>query len=185
MGSDLSYANISQYNVVMIPLAGPGVIGGYQADITQFVSNGGGLWIHQPNANGTIDYAPPDLQATVSDAFWCDPADVNTIVAPSHPIMQGLTDDMLSGRFDTVYDTGLGPGYMITATGSPYCPTNVHSAAGTHGNGRVFFDVANCGPYSMDPGDDQYVINIIEWLCQGGVIPTQNTTWGAVKSLYR
>ncbi len=148
-------------------------------------SNGGGLYIHQPNAAGVIDYAPPGFEFTVADIFWCDPPDQNTIVQPGHPTMAGLNDVDLPVRGDSVFDSALGAGYMITAVGVGSCSSHVHSAAGTYGDGRVFMDLANCSPNSIDPGADQYLINVIDWLCQEGPIASEAATWGRVRSLYR
>jgi hypothetical protein len=185
IGSDLSYANISQYDVVVLPIVGPGTIPGTQADITQFVQEGGGLWINQPSSVGTVDYAPPGFEFYISATTWCGSYSDNTIVDSAHPTMAGLTDAMLPGRFDTVLITDLGAAYTLTARGTNGCETNAHSAAGTYGAGNVFMDVSNWGLSSADPGDDQYVVNVLDWLCGGGPVPADNSSWGSIKALYR
>jgi hypothetical protein len=186
VGYDLSYANISNYGVVVLPLVGPGTITQYAADIEQYVNNCGGLFIHQPNDYGTVDYAPPGFEFTVTDVWWCEPPDQNTIVDPSHPTMTGLSDIDLPGRFDTVPISTLGSGYSLLAQGVGACANDVAAAAGTYGQGRVFMDVSNLSPYSIDPGSDQYVINVLDWLCSGcGPTAVEEVSWGSIKSIYR
>ncbi len=184
VGGDLSFANISQYDVLWLALVGPGVAGGAQSDIELFVNNGGGLYIHQPNGFGTIDYAPSGFEFTVSDVLWCDPEENNTIVTPGHPTMFGLSPADLVGRYDTVFTSSLGSGYTLLAEGTGACDDNVQSAAGTFGAGRVFADLGNSGG-SASPGSDMYLTNLFEWLCVGGSTPTESTTWGEIKGLFR
>lgn len=184
VGMDLSYANISNYDVVMLPLVAPGSIGAYQADIQQFVGGGGGLFIHQPNAIGQLVYAPAGFEFYVSDNWWCEPEDLNSIVDPSHPTMAGLGIADLAGRFDTVPVATLGGGYTLVAEGSGQCTGQMCCAAGCYGEGRVFADVSNLSYGSGDPGSDLYVTNVIEWLCEGGPTPADGTTWGAIKSVF-
>jgi hypothetical protein len=183
-GGDLSYANISAYDVVIIPLVGPGVIGGFQSDLETFVSGGGGLWIHQPNAVGAIDYAPAGFEFSVFDYFWCEPPDANVIVDAAHPTMAGLSNVDLPGRFDRVSVGALGSGYGLVAQADTICYDDIHCAAGCFGAGRVFTDLANLSPFAIDPGSDSYIVNVIEWLCEGEPSPADETTWGAVKNAF-
>jgi hypothetical protein len=184
VGADLSYANISQYDVVVIPLVAPGVIGGWQGDIEQFVDGGGGLFIHQPNAIGLIDYAPTGFEFTETNNFWCDPPDQNQIVDTAHPTMAGLANADLAGRFDQVSIGALGTGYGLIAKGIGACENDVCCAGGCYGAGRVFLDLSNLSSGSIDPGADLYVVNVLDWLCDGGASPATETTWGAVKSAF-
>jgi len=149
-----------------------------------FVSNGGGLYIHQPSVLGTIDYAPSGFEFTVEDIFWCDPEEDNVIVTPGHPTMAGLIPADLSGRYDTVFTSSLGSGYTLLAEGTGACDDHVQSAAGTFGGGRVFTDFGN-NSGSAAPGSDLYLTNLFDWLCMGGSTPTESTTWGTIKGLFR
>ncbi|MBM3318400.1 MAG: hypothetical protein FJY75_11170, partial [Candidatus Eisenbacteria bacterium] len=47
-----------------------------------------------------------------------------------------------------------------------------------------FADLSNLSYASGDPGSDQYVINVLGWLCEGGASPADESTWGAVKSVF-
>ncbi|MBD3334486.1 MAG: hypothetical protein GF355_03130 [Candidatus Eisenbacteria bacterium] len=187
VGADLSYANISQYDVVVIPLTGPGAIGGYQADIESYVGEGGGLWIHQPGSTtGQLDYAPPGFDLFITAAGFCSPFSGNEIVEPGHPTMTGLTVADLPGRFDTIRTADLGGSYTLIAKGTGSCSIDTHCAGGGYIDGKVFLDTSNLSSQSGDPGSDDYVVNVVEWLC-GGQEPTatESSTWGTIKSLYR
>lgn len=185
VGNDLSYANISQYDVLVLPIVAPGSIPGAQATITQYVQAGGGLWIHQPSTPGTVDYAPPGFDFTVTSTIWCGNFSDNTIVDAGHPTMTGLDDAALPGRFDSAPVAQLGAAYTLTARGTGACTGDVHSAAGNYGDGQVFMDLANCGYNSGDGGSDQYVINVLDWLCAGGPTPVEESSWGQIKTTYR
>ncbi len=186
VGYDMSYATISGYDVVFIPLIGPGGLSGYEDDIEQYVAEGGGLWIHQPNGYGWVDYAPPGFEFNVTDIFYCYPYEGNRIVDAGHPTMAGLAASDLVGRFDTVYITDLGSGYGLIADGYPDCATDVHCAAGIYGEcGKVFMDLGNLNPGSFWPGSNQYIINIIDWLCTGGFTPADSDTWGTIKEMFK
>jgi len=179
---DLTASNLSNYSILVIAYEGPGVIGGAQAVIQNYVQAGHGLLIHQPNVVGVIDYAPFNFGVNTLNLFWCNfpgPA-LATIVDPLHPITGGLTDADLSGAFD---ESVLDPGYhvlaMSVACGGPAL------AEGTFGSGRIVYDTGNGSPLSVLPGTDQYWMNLFSWLCVASTTPTRGTTWGEVKVLYR
>ena len=178
--SDLTLANLStNYNVLVIAYTGPSVIGGQQGGIQAYVNGGGGLLIHQPNALGTIDYAPAAFDATITDIFWCNSA--ATIVNGAHAITAGLTDADLSGGFDRV--GAIGAGYTLLAREIGCSEPAL--AAGSSGSGRVVFETGNASPLSLDPGSDLYWTRVFDWLCLAGVTATRPATWGAVKASYR
>jgi len=169
---------------LMLPLIHPGTIGGFQPGIQQFVAEGGGLFIHQPNLIGQIDYAPAGFEFYISNAWWCEPTDLNIIVEPAHPTMVGLGNADLPGRFDTAPIASLGTGYTLIARGDGGCSGDMCCAGGCYGQGRVFADLSNLNSGSVDPGSDLYVTQAVEWLCEGGASPAGETTWGAVKSVF-
>jgi len=185
VGGDLSYANISNYDVLFLPLVAPGAITDYHDDIEMFVGGGGGLYIHQVNVVGTIDYAPPGFEADIDNNFWCLPPEANTIVNPGHPAMSGLVDADLPGRFDGVPVAGLGEGYVLLATGTGTCVDDMHCAAGCYGEGHVFFDCSCIGANSSIPGSDAYVVCVFNWLCEEAPSPAESTSWGQLKSIFQ
>jgi hypothetical protein len=187
VGYDLSYANISEYDVLVIPWVGPGQIGGTQAAIEQYVGEGGGLFIHQAGATttGMLDYAPAGFDFYITSVGYCYPFDVQTIVKPGHPTMAGLTWGDLPGRFDEIHIDDLGAGYTLIAEGAAGCEGDTHCAGGAYMDGLVFMDCSNLSAYSMDPGSDQYIINVVDWLCTGGGTAVESATWGAIKSHFK
>jgi len=108
VGGNASYGVISQYDVLMISLVGPGSCP-YAADIEQFVNEGGGLIIHQPNGLGTVDYAPPGFEFVIADNFWCDPPYANTIV--NAMLVAGVALSVGAWLFPDVIIRTLVPGF--------------------------------------------------------------------------
>ncbi len=181
--SDLAFANLGNYNVLVIWATGEGEIAAYQDDIEMFVSLGGSLFIHQMNVIGDCDYAPPGFELHVVDSFWCDGVYSTYIVDGGHELTLGLADADLSGDFDWTTDTG--PGYTILARN-----TNCDSpslGAGMYVGGKVVFDTGNFfagGAY--DPGSDAFILQLMDYLCDGGgVTALESGNWSRVKSMYR
>lgn len=180
--ADLSATNLANYDVLVIAFTGPGVIEAQQPAISAFTSADNGLLIHQPDRPGAIDYAPAGFGVTTADLAYCE-LESATIVNGTHSITSGLTDSDLSGHFDVT--THLGAGYTVLATSNAACQPYPALAAGEFGSGRVVFETGNAGPNSIHPGSDFYWVRVFEWLCAGSTTPTENTTWGSVKILYR
>ncbi len=180
--ADLNAVNLANYDVLVVAYTGPGSIGGANLDITAFVASGHGLFVHQPNAPGLIDYAPPGFEVNITDAYWCNfpntpPVHLVNLV---HPVTTGLTDADPSGAFDLV--GSIGAGYTVLGVAS-ICG-DVALAAGTYGAGRVVFDDGNAHPLAIIPGSAAYWTNLFGWLCMH-IVPTNHTTWGTLKQLYR
>jgi hypothetical protein len=175
-----------QYGVVVITYTGAGVLADRQSDLQTFVEMGGGLFIHQPNHVGLLDYVPVGFEVSITSPIWCPPDGYYAhIVDATHPITAFCTDDDLSGALDGV--GALGASFHVLAV-NPDCGYPA-LAAGTKGLGRVVLDTGNGAPVSIDPGSDQYWRNLIGWLCSPvpvGVEPsTLGVTWGVLKAGYR
>lgn len=170
------------YGVVAIAYTGAGVLADRQSDLQAFVEMGGGLFIHQPNHVGDLDYVPAGFEVSITSAIWCPPDSyLAHIVDPTHPMMAFLTDADLSGAFDGVGTLGVS---FHVLTANPDCGYPA-LAAGTLGLGRVVLDTGNGAPVSIDPGSDQYWRNVLGWLCSPGPIAVEPSTWGVVKAGYR
>ena len=178
----LAIANLVNYGALVIAYTGPGFLAGRQADIQAFVDQGGGVFIHQPNHAGVLDYTPLGFEVEIADPVWCAAFSYNaTIVQGTHPVTQGLTDADLSGAFDDV--TSLGPAFTVLAT-NPDC-VDPALAVGTAGSGRVAFDTGNGNELSVDPGTEAYWDQLFDWLCTPGPISVAASSWGSVKAGYR
>lgn len=182
--ADVNLLNLMNYDVLVVAYIGPGTLGANQGDIQTYVTIGGSLLIHQPNAAGTIDYAPAGFEVTIQDPFWCNfPVDhAATIVNGAHPVTAGLANADLSGALDLV--ASIGGGYTLLARNAVCNDAAV--AAGTLGLGNVVFEDGNANPISIDPGSDQYWTQVFNWLCSTGpVISVEGKSWGGVKTLYK
>ncbi|HSM58541.1 MAG TPA: hypothetical protein VK879_20470 [Candidatus Sulfomarinibacteraceae bacterium] len=159
-------ANLSAFDVIYIAFDEGDAVDSKAADLQSFVDNGGGLIVSQPNLEGTVDVYPPGFEMTVSDIAWPEypsaPGPVEfTAAGSTHPILNGLTPDDLSGNFDTVPISQLGPGWTILAkaVNDPIAAL----LAGQYGSGRLVFHTGNIGSLSIDPGSDAYLRQMIEW----------------------
>jgi len=174
--------NLMNYGILVIAYTPPGALTAQHGDILAYVSQGGGVLIHQPNATGIVDYAPPGFDVEILNPFWCQVGgEFSEIVDGSHPITSGLANADLSGAFDDV--GALGSGYSVLAK-STLC--DVPSlAVGTSGLGRVAFDTGNGSAQSASPGSEQYWDQLFGWLCTAGPISVKPSTWGSTKAAYR
>ncbi len=171
------------FNVVIVYLAGTDELAGQAAAIEQFVTVGGSLFIHQPNAVGDVMYAPPGFEISIISPYWCNHPSADylpCIIDDGHPLMSGFTNDDLGGVFDSVGE--LGPGYTVHAVNCVCEDPAV--ASGEFGSGLVVFDTSNFG--GLHDPSREYVLNMIDFLCSGqGTTATQSESWGGLKSLYR
>ena len=179
-------SELMNYGVIVIVYTGAGLLADRQSDLQTFVENGGGLFIHQPNHVGQLDYVPTGFEVSITSPIWCPPDGYYAhIVDASHPVVAFCTDDDLSGALDGV--GALGAGFHVLAV-NPDCGWPA-VAVGTKGLGRVVLDTGNGAPVSIDPGSDQYWRNVLAWLCSAGPVGvesnTSTSTWGIVKAGYR
>jgi hypothetical protein len=171
------------FHVVIIYLAGTDELAGQATAIEQFVSVGGSLYIHQPNAAGEVMYAPAGFEIFIENPGWCNYPSSDygpCIIDAGHSLMSGFTNDDLGGDFDLVGE--LGAGYTVHAINCVCEDPAV--ASGEFGSGLVVFDTSNFG--GSHAPSAEYVLNMIDFLCLGqGTTATESETWGGLKSLYR
>ncbi|MFW5942284.1 MAG: hypothetical protein ACOCXI_10815 [Chloroflexota bacterium] len=158
--------NLSVFHVVYIAFDEGDAVDSKAAELQSFVDDGGGLIVSQPNLEGTVDVYPPGFEMTVSDIAWPefpgDPGPVEfTAAGAAHPILNGLAPADLSGNFDTVPISQLGPGWTVLAkaVNDPIAAL----LAGQYGSGRLVFHSGNVGNLSIDAGSDAYLRQMIEW----------------------
>lgn len=177
--ADLSLENLQQHDVLLVFLVGLGLIADYQDDIADFVAAGGALYIHQPNAVGTVDYAPPGfaVEITFVAPYTCGVE--NCLTDTTHPITAGLADVDLTGTHDQV--GAIGAGYTDILAESCVCMTP-SLAVGAYGDGVVAFDVGNLA--FGTPTSDAYVHQLLGYLCEAGTVATEAATWGRLKALF-
>lgn len=104
----LTLDQLLEYGIVVIAYTQPGILAARQPDLQAFVDMGGGLFIHQPNHEGSIDYVPLGFEISITSTVWCAPDSyVAQVVDATHPITTGCTDADMSGSFDGVGPLGV------------------------------------------------------------------------------
>jgi hypothetical protein len=138
--------------------------------IADWVSQGGGLIVEQPNQSGPVAILPPGLDITIWDWHYdgshSGPDPVRNVLitarGASHPITFGLTTADVCQNADRVLRSDVSAAYDILGvqvTNTDY----VAVAAATYGEGRVVFHTGNTSPDAMTPGSDQYIRQMIDW----------------------
>ncbi|MEJ2210500.1 MAG: hypothetical protein P8129_15885, partial [Anaerolineae bacterium] len=163
-------ADLSPYAVVYIGYDEGDAVDSLAVQFEDYVRTGGGLIVSQPNLAGQIDVYPPGFEMTVTSIAWPEypsfPGPVEfTSAGAVHHILNGLTPADLSGNFETVPLSTLGPGWTVLAKAVSY--PNVALAAGRYVNGRVVFHSGNISAAAIDQGSDAYVRQMIEWAGAG------------------
>jgi hypothetical protein len=121
------------------------------------------LVVEQPNIEGPVAILPSGLGASVFGR-WYDR--LNVLITPAgltHPITAGLTPGDISGNMDTLRAGDLSPAYTVLAVGAAD-PTLVAVAAATYGKGRVVLHTGNVHPWSLRPGSDLYLKQLLDWV---------------------
>lgn len=159
-------ADLSPYDVVYIGYGEGNLLDGHAGQLTAYVAAGGGLIVSQPDLAGSINVYPPGFDMTVTSITWpgypSAPGPVEfTSAGATHPILSGLTPADLSGNFDTIPLSTLGPGWTVLAKSVAY--PHVALAVGRYGSGRIAFDSGNIAAASIDSGSDAYIRQLITW----------------------
>ena len=138
-------------------------LAGKASVIADWVAEGHGLIVEQPNQSGVVDILPPGLEISVYSDSYDSVRDVQiTALGQTHPITLGLTSDDLASNADKVLLTDVSPAYDILGVQRTN-PNYVALAASSFGNGRVVFHTGNTSPMSTDPGSNRYVKQMIDW----------------------
>lgn len=128
--------------------------------IQNFVANGGGLIVGQPNRTGAVGLLPTGFEVTVSNINHLNASSLQiTATGSSHAITAELTGTDISGNYETVLDTDIGANWDILVRGTGAQSNRVALLAGLFGNGRLVFETGNLT--GSDPGSDHYVENLI------------------------
>ena len=166
---DLTQENLRNYDVLWIDVDGDYYSLAAIEEIQAWVDeDAGGVILVQPNHAVSISLFPPGFEVTVYSRFCPEYPDycLATIVDPSHPITEGLQDSDLTSNEDSVRTIDIGPSWGILAV-DPLLPDDaVALLAGEYGEGRMVFNTGNYTSQSVDPGSDQYVIQLLTWLSQ-------------------
>jgi hypothetical protein len=159
-------ADLSPYQLFFLGYGEGTLLNSRSAQLIAYVQGGGGLIVEQPNLAGRVDVYPPGFEMTVTDITWPgfpgDPPPTEfTSAGASHPILSGLSPVDLSGNFDIVPLSTLGPGWTILAKSAAH--PHLALAVGTYGTGRIAFTSSNISAASIDGGSDAFVRQLIQW----------------------
>jgi hypothetical protein len=158
--------NLAGYDVIYIGYSEASSLSGKAPQLQGYVNAGGGLVVEQPNTLGNVAIFPPGFELTVTDTFWAgfpNPPgpDHKTLIGFFHPILNGITTANLSGNFEVIPVSTLGPGWTVLA--KAVSNPNLALAVGAYGSGRMTVHAGNISNASSIPGSDAYVRQMIEW----------------------
>jgi len=179
--ADLDIHTLRRFDVLVLFQVGPGELGAQQGAIEQFVGEGGSLYIHQPNAAGTIDYAPTGFQVRLASAA-VDSCATSCLTGAVHPVVDGLSDADLGGAFDRV--SALGPGYTRLLAVSCTCGDPA-LAAGRFGLGAVVFDTSNLALQAALSPSDAYVVQVFAFLHRERPVAVEAASLTELKAMFR
>jgi hypothetical protein len=159
-------ADLTPYDVFYLGYDEGTTLDSFAEAFVEYVNGGGGLIVSQPNLAGTVNVYPPGFEMTVTDIAWPgfpnEPGPVEfTASGAAHPILNGLGPIDVSGNFDTVPLSLMGPGWtvLVKSVADPH----VALAVGNYGDGRIAFHSGNISDASIDQGSSAYVRQMIEW----------------------
>ncbi|MBD3237049.1 MAG: hypothetical protein GF330_10120 [Candidatus Eisenbacteria bacterium] len=182
------YSVLSQYDMVLLPVshAVPAhyyTLDALAGDYHSYVSEGGKLWIGQPNPyqmpdnTAEITWAPYDL--TVNTSYTLDDCP-SIIVDPDHCIAQGVSGSDLPMAGDAVRE--MGPEWHVVAEGPSTGLPAVFIAC--YGSGACLVELGHPSPNALCPYTDAGFYNMIFCLVEEDPSPADPTTWGSIKSAF-
>ena len=166
--SDLTSTMLSQYTVVWIALGGTNSVdtAGKSDIIRNYVYEGGGLIVEQPNIVGAPQCLPYEFQikSTFTEKqVTC----IRTIFDSTHCLMEGLENEQTPPAYDTVGT--IAPEWTVLVNGGISNPT---LSIANYGTGRVIVELGNtnlinhscyCGVCQ----DDIMIERMVEWADHG------------------
>jgi len=164
--ADLTLVNLRNYDILMIYLTASADYSTQNTEIRNWVrEERGGLIVVQPDETGSVSVFPAGFEVSVG-SIYLPSTSAACITNDLHPITYGLVDADMSGNFDQVEDTDIGPSWDILARDCDDT-SQVVLLAGVYGSGRLVFNTHNFSRYSMDSGSDQFLEQMIEWALTG------------------
>lgn len=184
--SELTVERLENFHLLWIPVGAAFHVdnGGKASVVLNYVQNGGGLILSQPNTAMTPQCLPYTFQ--ILNAFWVGwpdpvPPAAATIADPNHCLTTGLTLDDMPDCFDDVGTVD--PRWHILAYSGSGDPTLAYT---TFGSGRVivemdaplsilFGDITGDNPSLSDDMVERLVRCVARKLPVGGEIIPANT----------
>ncbi len=148
-------------------------LAGKAFEIRNFVANGCGLIVEQPNQTGPVAIMPAGFEVSVASISFTSISAALTPAAAGHEMTMGLSSSDLSGNFDIVFESDIGASFTILARNASNS-NQIALLAGQHGSGRIAFYTGNISLFSIDPGSDIYLEDMVNWAAAG---KTGDCTW--------
>lgn len=166
----LTANSLSSFDVLYVANKYAGELSDQAAVIANWVAQGNGLIVEQPNVEGPVGIMPPGLSVSVLsrsyDGSGSMPDPVRRVALTSaglvHPVTVGLTTQDLCDNADKVLISDISPAFDILGVQATN-PTLVAIATSDYGAGRVVFHTGNINPLAFRPGSDLYVRQMIDW----------------------
>ncbi len=139
--------------------------------IADWVYQGNGLIVEQPNQVGSVEIMPPGLEVSVwSDGYEGSHSGPDpqrnvelTPLGAAHPLTAGLTADDICQNMDLVLANDISSALDVLAV-----QTSNHDyvalAAGEYGSGRVVFETGLTAIGAYSPGSDRYMQRMVDWV---------------------
>ncbi len=167
--SQVTASSLSNFDVLYVVSSEAGQLSGTAAVIANWVASGNGLIVEQPNVEGPVAIMPPGLNVSVFDRGYDGSSSGPNLAQVGltsaglvHPVTAGLTPEELCGNGDKVLLSGVSP--TLTILGVQVTnPSLAAIAVGNYGSGRVIFHTGNINPFSLRPGSDLYLRQMINW----------------------
>ncbi|MFQ5493818.1 MAG: hypothetical protein ACE5EX_00390 [Phycisphaerae bacterium] len=168
--AEVNAASLAAVDVLFVYTGVAHELAAQAAPIADWVFQGNGLIVEQPNREGYVPILPIGLDISVW-SLWYDgsgngPDPVRNVqitsLGASHEIMASLTTADICENSDRVLTADVSSAYDILgvqASNNDY----VAVAAAAYGAGRVLFQTGNTNPQSFAPGSDRYVRQMIDW----------------------
>ena len=169
--SEVNAGSLASIDTLFVHTGAAGTLSSRKALIADWVYQGNGLIVEQPNQVGPVEVMPPGLDVSVwSDGYegsHSGPDSYRSVeltqLGATHPLTAGLTADDICQNMDLVLSSDISPALDVLAV-----QTSNHDyvalAIGDYGSGRVVFETGQTAKGAFSPGSDRYIQQMVEWV---------------------
>jgi len=171
--SDITSNALAGVDVLYVIAGSAASLNGKSSLLGNWIAQGHGLVVEQPNQEGRVGILPPNLSISIFsrgyDGSNTGPDPVRNVsiteLGRNHPITRGLNTADISQNADRVRSQDVAPAYDILGV-QVTNPAYVALAAASYGSGRIVFHTGFLGPNSFAPGSDRYLLQMLDWAAQ-------------------
>lgn len=162
-----NYYELKKYEIIYLPSGWASIASKvqHQSDgYIEYVKNGGGLLVEQPNSNERFTPTILPFQITFISSKYQNDDWPPKIINPNHFITQGLTGDNMPGPLDQIRGSDIDEQYKILVVGKTTLSPSLVIA--NYEQGRILISAGNASlssnvPYKIS---DEVLIRMIDWL---------------------